>query len=323
MSTSNISGLPSDQSSASGSRRLTAPRHLIPVYAYNELQTAPFCIHKETINLHSVDPYEVNNEELPLIYHSREEWMRLAGNLARTVMAGAVGYSDIPEPFYGVPIHDRTKVDAKWKGRCSFASSADMRIASKRSCHIEVSDRLVCPADVLDVVFHEIAHAVVMFTDGRPDNHTGNFIHLCRAAGLQPLSSRHWTTTTFSPAVYPWVCERLFKDLGRWSHEWVGPIPQPIKRTVQIKVSCRHCKSDGTSASRARYVTCSIPEYNGYIANVQNQGSVPEGFIPDYCGGCGEVLVVDDGSVVNHFMARNLQEKWMPSLDADDVVEVK
>jgi len=182
---------------------------------------------------------------LPSIYQTREEWLR-AGVKALAPWYESNGYP-IPATVQvscGLPHIGAFSAKSKRIGECwSPKASADHRT------QIFVSPVLDDPEQVLDVLCHELVHAIV----GNEAGHKAPFTRAARACGLtegKPTSASAGDELRTELA-------RVSKGLGTYPHGALRGRPSKKQSTRMLKVLCPDCGY--TVRTTAKWIEVGLP----------------------------------------------------------------
>lgn len=165
-------------------------------------------------------------------YDTREKWLLEAVSLMAPLFE-AKGYK-VPKVRVacGWPSSRGLSAKSPTIGQCWSNESADDRI-----CQIYISPRLDKPVQefgVLDVLAHEVAHAVV----GIKEKHNKVFTKCIRAIGLEGKPTSTFGGKEFLAQAKTWAAK-----LGAYPHAKLNGLKSPVKKqsTRLIKCECEEC----------------------------------------------------------------------------------
>ncbi len=162
-------------------------------------------------------------------YNTREEWLREALNHLAIIVHESTEYTvDVSnlQVSVGFP---KVRGRIKAIGQCF-----DSKAAGDKKSHIFVCPTQVDPVRILDVVLHEIGHALL----GSNEGHGKQFGVYCKSVGLV----RPWTQTTASEELKSKL-EKIATELGDYPHGALVPIAKDTKKGSTLKLWMCECET--------------------------------------------------------------------------------
>ncbi len=123
---------------------------------------------------------------------------------------------------------------AKALGSCWTKAASGAKINE-----INISPTIEKPIRILDVLAHELIHAI----DNCKHGHRKEFTKIMRAIGLEGKP----TATIASPRLHAELI-KIVNKIGKYPHKKVTPNP-PKQKSRQLKASCKNCKAIWRMAS--------------------------------------------------------------------------
>jgi hypothetical protein len=166
--------------------------------------------------------------------NTREEWLEAAVEELRPLFKGA-GY-DIPKVRVtcGWPSSKGLARKKKAIGECWDAKATEDGVAQIFISPVLNNDTLVSEKGVLEVLVHELVHAVV----GCEAGHRKPFSNCADAVGLE----KPWTATTATPELIARFESLVADKLGKYPHAAIVPIVrEKTQSTRMIKAECADC----------------------------------------------------------------------------------
>ncbi len=160
---------------------------------------------------------------LGIKYATREEWLGAAA-LAVRPLFDAQGAADYP----------RFRVSCGWPkgGRKAIGQAWHPKSSGDATSELFISPELEDPVRVLDILIHELIHAVV----GTEAGHKGPFRKLAKAIGLEGKM----TATVAGPALTVELYY-LLGELGPYPHAELSKLSVVKQTTRMLKLSCKGC----------------------------------------------------------------------------------
>lgn len=161
-------------------------------------------------------------------FTTREEWLNAAAQAVRPLF-DEQGAADYPKfrVSCGFPKGGRGAIGQAWTPSASGDATAELFISPKLEELVKVGS-----AGVLDVLVHELIHAVV----GNEAGHKGPFRKLAKAIGLQGKM----TATVTDEALANRLLE-LTAALGPYPHAQLSSLTVTKQTTRMLKVQCDGC----------------------------------------------------------------------------------
>lgn len=153
----------------------------------------------------------------------RESWLDAATSLLRPLFKAAGIY---PHPL---------RVSCGWPGggtRSRIGECWSQTCSAKGATEIFISPVVAKPVDVLDILVHELVHAIV----GVEHGHKGPFRKLAIAVGL----TGKMTATVASPELKKQL-KSIAKKLGPYPHSELSRSDRKKQTTRMIKCECGKC----------------------------------------------------------------------------------
>lgn len=172
-----------------------------------------------------IDVQLVNPKHYDIKTLTREEWLQ-AGINGLAEMFKEIGET-VPEVYVSVGFPKGARGKGKAIGQCHPSA-----LSGDEKAHIFIHPMLTESARVLDVLAHEMIHAL----DNCESGHKGRFAKVAKALGLEGKM-----TATVAGEELQTRLNALVKQLGEYPHALLNESDKGKQSTRMIKCECEEC----------------------------------------------------------------------------------